>query len=328
MKTAPLPTPLSLPLLLALALALMPELPGGAARAASYVTIEAGEDGRYVVEFGGRHFATVETQGHPKPIIYPITGPGGVRMTRDFPMVKGTAGEASDHPHHQSLWYTHGDVNGTDFWAMGKGSIVTTKVEKPVNSGSSAWLVLHNKWVDADGKTVLTDVTKLTFHKEVANAAGVESSAIDFEITLQASEGEVTFGDTKEGTMGIRTNPALRIDKGATAINSEGVSGEGIWGKRAKWVDYSATVDGKAVGVSIFDHPTNPRHPTWWHARAYGLVAANPFGVKDFEKKPHAEGEFKIAKDASATFKYRFVFHQGDAEKAEVGAQFDRWAEK
>lgn len=291
------------------------------ARAASYVTVEEGENGQYIVEFGGRHFTTVHTKEFSKPILYPIIGPHGVRMTRDFPMKKDTPGERADHPHHQSLWYTHGAVNGADFWALGKGRIVTTKVEK-VDSGSSAWIVLHNKWVGPDEKAACTDTQKIVFHKPVM-VGKEEVTALDYIVTIHASEGDVTFGDTKEGTMGIRTHPGLRINNGAAAVNSEGVEGKAVWGKRAKWVSYAADIDGKTVGMAIFDHPSNPRYPTWWHARDYGLVAANPFGVRDFERK--GSGDFKIEKGKSVTFKYRFLFHTGDTKAVKVSDRFEEW---
>lgn len=289
------------------------------------VAIRDAGEGRFDVAFGDRSFATVHTKGFPKPILYPIVGPHGIRMTRDYPMKPDTPGEAKDHPHQQSLWFTHGDVNGIDFWALGKGKIVTTEVEKPVSEEGRASIVLHDEWVGPDGKPVCTDTQKLTFWAPVERAGG-EAIALDYEIAIRASHGDVVFGDTKEGTMAIRTHPKLEIAKGAAAVNSEGVKGKAVWGKRAKWVDYSAEIDGKTVGVAIFDHPSNPRHPTWWHAREYGLVAANPFGVHDFEGKPKGTGDLKIANGESVRFTYRFVFHSGDAESARVAALYAEWA--
>jgi hypothetical protein len=134
-------------------------------------------------------------------------------------MIKGTAGEASDHPHHQSFWFDHGSVNGISFWHLGEdaGRIVTTKVNKVANQGAHASIEFENKWVDADDKVVCTDSQKMTFHN-YRKAGDVEYAAIDYEITVKASHGDLTFGDTKEGSMGIRTHPGLRIDKGATAV--------------------------------------------------------------------------------------------------------------
>ena len=106
----------------------------------------------------------------------------------------------------------------------------------------------------------------------------------------------------------------------------KGVKGKAIWGKRAKWVDYWAPVGGKTVGVAIFDHPSNPRHPTWWHARAYGLVAANPFGVHNFERKPAGTGDMKIKAGQSVTFLYRFLFHEGDTKEAKIAERYKAFA--
>lgn len=298
---------------------------GGAPSARGQVAIEEAGPGRYDVKFGEQFFTTIHTQGFPKPILYPIVGPHGIRMTRDYPMKQDTPGEAKDHPHQQSLWFTHGDVNGIDFWALGQGKIVTRKVEKPTSEEGRASIVLSDEWVGPGEKTICTDTQKLTFFPPVETEAG-EAIPFDYEITIHASEGDVVFGDTKEGTMAIRTHPKLEIAKGATAVNSEGVQGRDIWGKRAKWVDYSAEIDGKTVGIAIFDHPSNPRHPTWWHARDYGLIAANPFGIHDFERKPKKEGDFKVPKGESVKFTYRFVFHSGDAKTARIASLYEEWA--
>ncbi len=304
------------------------------ASAASYVEINEKKDGKYDVTFGGKLFTTVHTKGYAKPILYPIIGPQGIRMTRDYPMVKGTKDERSDHPHHQSLWYTHGDVNGVSFWHIGKdtGTIKTVSV-KTQNKGAAATIDLQNQWNDAKGKTLLTDAQSITFHKYYAINNGptvgkrdLIYAMIDYQITLKATEGDVTFGDTKEGTMGIRTHAMLRVNKGATAINSEGVTGKAVWGKAAAWVDYSNKIDGKLVGIAIFDHPSNPRHPSTWHARDYGLVAANPFGYSYFMKKPRGTGNLKIKKGDSVTFKYRFLFHEGDAKTGQVAKRYKEWS--
>ena len=160
---------------------------------------------------------------------------------------------------------------------------------------------------------------------------------MDWEITLHASNGQVTFGDTKEGSMAIRLNPSMQLmttkamkSRGETAkghiINSEGVTDGKTWGKRAAWCDYYGPVKGEVVGIAIFDHPSNPRHPTWWHVRDYGLFAVNPFGIHDFEKKPAGTGDFVIPAGQSATFKYRFYFHKGDEKQGKVAEHFRDYA--
>jgi len=256
---------LTLTLTLALALPAAAQVSGGAKSGPIEVSLM--DDGLSAkIQFNGKLFAQYLGKGYAKPIIYPIIGPGETNMVRNWPITEAAAGEAKDHPHHTSLWYTHGAVNGIDFWAQGqgKGTIVptgtlTVKASSSGETGNVA-LTSANQWRGPDGKVVLTDERVVTFHLLTD-----DNRAIDFRVTLIASEGEVTFGDTKEGSMGIRTNPALRL-KGPVAkgkaVNSEGVEDGKLWGKRATWVDYWAPIDGKTIGMAIFDHPSNPRHPT------------------------------------------------------------------
>jgi hypothetical protein len=154
---------------------------------------------------------------------------------------------------------------------------------------------------------------------------------MDFEITFHASEGKVALGDTKEGSMAIRLAPTMRlktkegkVGKGHI-LNSEGQRDGQTWGKRAAWCDYYGPVEGKTVGVAIFDHPKNPKHPTWWHVRDYGLFTANPFGVHNFERKQKGVGDITIPDGESLTFKYRFYFHKGDTNQADVAEHYRQY---
>jgi hypothetical protein len=151
----------------------------------------------------------------------------------------------------------------------------------------------------------------------------------DFEIVIHASNGDVTFGDTKEGTMAVRLAETMRL-KGKVGhghiVESNGKRDEETWGKRADWCDYSGPVDGKTVGIAMFDNPQNPRYPTWWHVRDYGLFAANPFGQHDFESLPDkTAGDLKIAAGKSVTFRYRFYIHKGDEAQAKVAEKYQEY---
>jgi hypothetical protein len=292
--------------------------------AAGQVTIEPRED-RYIVKIDGELFTQYIFKGYDKPILYPLIGPHGIPMTRNWPMAEAAPGEAKDHPHHKSLWFAHGDVNGIDFWAEGegKGTVARGNYHFITSGGESDRASVRTvyEWRASDGRPICMEDRVVVFHHD---------KRLDFQVRLYVPKkfGDVTFGDTKEGTMAIRTRPELEIRNGATAVNSEGVTGREIWGKRAKWVDYSGVVDGRTVGVAIFDHPANPRHPTWWHARDYGLIAANPFGLHDFEKgQPRGAGDLKIPAGASITFRYRFVFHEGDAQAAGIAKMYEEYAE-
>ncbi len=288
-------------------------------------------DGKAIVQIDGQPFVEYVFQGHAKPILYPIVGPYGIEMTRNYPMKEDVDNEALDHPHHKSLWYTHDDVNGVQFWMeyprssdRQPGRIVQNEIQIEGNA-----IRAKNDWVAPDGKIVCSDDRVVTFGTTSAGRF------IDFQITIDASHGDVTFGDTKEGTMGIRMHPLLRLQNDekrgnhtakGSAINSEGVEGKEMWGKRAKWVDYWGPINEKVVGIAIFDHPSNPRHPTWWHARYYGLVTANPFGIHAFEGKPEGTGAMRIPSGESVTFRYRFLFHTGDVKQANIEGEYESFA--
>jgi len=269
------------------------------------------EDGELRVEVGGRLFTEYHYQGVSRPFLYPILGPGGAAMTRDWPM-KESPGEERDHPHHRSFWWAHGEINGTDFWSETPraGKTVHEKFTQ-IKSGKKLGVIRsRNKLVALDGTVVATDERTLRIHGDAA------APVVDFEVTVHASHGQLTFGDTKEGTMALRLAESMRLVRDKKPgpghiVNSEGDRDGDTWGKRAKWCDYSGPVGGQTVGVAIFDHPRNPRYPTWWHVRDYGLFAANPFGIHDFEKKPPGTGNLVVPAGKSITFRYRFYFHSG-----------------
>jgi hypothetical protein len=184
-----------------------------------------------------------------------------------------------------------------------------------------------NKWVSSDGKVQCTDERTLRIYNRPDN-----ERLFDFEITIHASNGDVTFGDTKEGTMAIRLAETMRLRPNEAnvgkptghIVNSEGIRDGDTWGKRADWCDYYGPVEGKTVGVAIFDHPQNPRHPTWWHVRDYGLFTANPFGEHNFEnlKDNKTAGNMLIPAGKSVTFRYRFYVHEGDEQQAKVAEHY------
>lgn len=296
--------------------------PGPGAQAAT-LTIEESPGGR-IVKVDGQLFAEYLTKSGAKPIVWPIIGPSGVAMTRSFPMerVKGEF----DHPHQRSLWFTHGNVNGIDFWSEGSSRGKTEHREfkkSEIAADGSAVIETVNDWVDRDGKKHLEDVRRLTFR------AGDNWRSIDFDITLRApADAPVTFGDTKEGTMGIRVPTVMTVDRkqGGKIVNSRGQADAAAWGMPAEWVDYHGTVDGHAVGVAVLNHPTSFRFPTHWHVRTYGLFAANPFGLHDFPGGESADGSHTLQPGEEISLRYRFLFHEGDEKQGGVQAAYDAYA--
>jgi hypothetical protein len=311
--------------------------PAALLAAASEVKLSRSAD-RVRVEIGGQLFTEYIFKDAPKPYLYPVLAVDGTELMRHYPMKRDVPGEVADHPHHRSLWFTHGNVNGVDFWAEGSprvGKIVSESVEAAAK-GNLGTITARNKWIGPDGTLHLSDQTIIRFR------GTPEARMIDFEVTLHApAEKPVVFGDTKEGSMAIRlplwmTPPHMssvnkkRVKHEGTGriINAEGVTNDAAWGKRSTWVDYYAPKDGKVYGVAIFDHPSNPRHPTWWHVRSYALFAANPFGQHDFEnlKQQPKAGDFTIAAGSSATFRWRFYFHNGDEKAARIAERYREYA--
>ena len=147
-------------------------------------------------------------------------------------------------------------------------------------------------------------------------------------MTITASDGPVTFGDTKEGTFGLRLASSMNVNRktGGRIVNAEGITDTDAWGKASSWVDYSGPVNDETVGVAILNHPESFRYPTTWHVRDYGLFAANPFGYDDFKYKD-APGDHTIPAGESIRFRYRVILHLGDTEAAGIPAAFMAYAE-
>ncbi len=297
---------------------------GGYAKSADGPVVDVAENkDKISVRINGRLFTEYNYKDVPRPFFYPVIGPTGKVVTRNWPMKKGVKGESHDHPHHRSWWFAHMPVNGHNFWHDGgRGKIVHNEF-LGVKSGRRGLIACTNKWVAANGEVVCTDTREHEFYP-------VEKGIFaEFKISIHASQGKVVMGDSKEGTMAIRVAPQLRL-QGKLArghiINSEGVRGKKAWGKSAAWCDYWGPLGDEVTGIAIFDHPDNLRHPTWWHARHYGLFAANPFGAHYFQGKPKGTGDYTINAGDSLTLRYGFYFHVGTPKQAEVDRHFRNYA--
>lgn len=309
----------------ALGAALAASTPLSAIAALRGVSFDAGA-GKVHVSIAGSPFTTFHYgEQWDKPFLHPIRTASGLPVTRGFPLEK-IEGESSDHVWHRGLWYAHGDVNGVDFWReRGRektGRLVPKGAPKYDTTRAGGWLAAEVDMVAPDGKTHGSIRQRFDF------ARAGENNVVDAHITIRADRGiPVKMGDTEEGSFGFRFADEFREDRGATLMNSDGLVGtKNIWGKRAKWVDYSTALKGQHAGVSIFDHPKNPKHPTYWHARGYGLNCANPFGEHDFHKDPKRDGSVTIPADGKLEFRYRVVIHPGDAKAAGVERLYTEYA--
>tara|TARA_B100001123_G_scaffold229024_1_gene257684 strand:+ start:847 stop:1821 length:975 start_codon:yes stop_codon:yes gene_type:complete len=288
--------------------------------------------GRIDVKISGKLFTSYHYDGVPKPTLYPVRWIDGTGMTRRFPMEKALPGESNDHMHHRSVFWGHRHVKGGkdggvhDFWGENSNSGKQVAIEvKCIKNGS---IYSNNKWVSKAGETIATDSRIISFSSEESGRN------IDYVITIKASEGDIVLMDDKDAGMGFRVPDTMCVSPHGTAkvkaegymLNSEGITGANCWGKRAKWIDYSGLVEGKILGIAMFDHPDNPRHPTGWHARSYGLCSANIFGKRHFEKLPDKNaGNYSLKKGQSITFKYRLYWHAGKGDSKKIESQYRQW---
>jgi len=273
------------------------------------------------VLIGGRLFTSYRFADGPKPYCYPVIGPTGKMVTRSYPM-KDVPDESRDHKHHRSFWFTFGDVNGVDFWSESPkaGRIVHRKFEALESGPIMGRIRSLNDWIAPNGTKVCEDVRELRIYRTSAGRL------MDFDVTIHATEGPVTFGDTKEGMMGFRVASSMDVDRDKGHIqNSRGETDRDAWGRPAEWCDYYGPVDGDVVGVAVMEHPSSFRHPTYWHVRTYGLFAANPFGLNAFTKGKVRDGSHTIPAGGELRFRYRIFIHKGSTGKAGVAELFDAY---
>jgi hypothetical protein len=268
-----------------------------------------------------------------KPVLYPLRTAEGKLVTRGFPL-EPRPGERVDHPHHVGLWFNHGDVNGLDFWNNSDaikperrskmGTIRHRKIVAAKGGADQGELEVEMDWFSPNGEALLRERTRFVFR------GGPGWRSIDRLTSLRALGANVLFRDNKEGLIGLRVTRALeapstkpeiftdasgkptRVAKmdntgvNGVYLSSEGKKGDAVWGTRGHWCVLSGRVEGGPVSVAILDHPDNPGFPTYWHARGYGLFAANPLGRKVFSEGKE-ELNFSLPPNVSVTFRHRVL---------------------
>ena len=291
--------------------------------------VELTRDANHVdVTIGGRAFTTYYFDpAAAKPYFFPLRSAHGTVVTRGFPMTRDIAGEDHDEPHQRAMYFAHGDINGFDYW--GEAEFPRWSDHPASTFGRTVFRTLDEIRGGPEGGRLRATFDLVTPAGAIAEetqtydfGGDTESRTVDCEFTIRASQGPVTMGDTKEGLFAIRVVKALDSPPGRM-VNANGASGEkGIWGKRADWVDYYGRVGNEEVGIAVFDHPQNLRAPTYWHARAYGLFAANPFGVRQFTGDRRQNGRYTIPAGDALVFRYRVFIHRGDPVRAQVAAAY------
>lgn len=299
-------------------LALLPSL-------VAQVKVTSASD-RIMVEIDGKPFGDLIFGGDAwKPYFHPLRSASGKIVTRRFPM-EVVEGEPRDHNHHRGLWFGHIDTNGIDFWSTDPlnkpnpkfGKIVVRRVNDVKSGKKSGSLTATFDWNHPDGHTMLTEVRTMTFYSDP------KLRIIDFDATLTPKE-QIYFGDDKDGFFALRVAKELQEQGGTGVItNADGLRGEKmVWGKPSNWADYSGTLEGESVGFAIFDHPGNPHHPTRWHARAYGLFSANPFGSQTFSPT-NPQGGLTVKAGEPVRFRYRVIIHPAGVDLAEMYKKWEK----
>jgi hypothetical protein len=326
----------------------------GAVSGGPMVRVEVDESARRVdVTVDGRPFTSyLFPTDIQKPVLHPLLTASGKPVTRGFPL-DPRPGERADHPHHIGLWFNYGDVNGLDFWnnssavpaarAPRMGTVVHREVRRAESGRDRGELEVSMDWVDHEGKVLLREETRFVFH------AGEELRVVDRITTLRALSEPVSMTDNKEGVLGLRvarglehpsTSPTVLIDasgrpaqapvldnEGVTGryLSSEGLQGDDVWGTRARWTALMGTLEGEPVTVAILDHPGNVGFPTYWHARGYGLFAANPLGQSELSGGTDRL-DFGLAPGESTTFRHRVVVLSGTASAERLERLYGEWS--
>jgi Methane oxygenase PmoA len=296
-----------------------------------------------------------------KPVLYPLIDDQSITVTRGYPL-EPRPEERVDHPHHAGMWFNYGNVNGFDFWnnsdaikpeARSKmGTILHSKIVSTKSGPNSGELVVESTWIPGsptgEGQPILAQTTHYIFERRPG------ARIIDMVVTLKALDRAV-FKDDKEGLLGMRVARWLEspTEKGGTFMDangnptqvdaapatstpatgiyltSEGVKGDAAWSTRGRWCSLTGHFDDSAgqhiATIAIFDHPKNPGYPTYWHARGYGLFAANPLGRSIFD--PKAEPfNFTLEKNQSATFRYRTILYSHPTTPTELNQESESFS--
>jgi hypothetical protein len=284
----------------------------------------------------GQLFTEYRHSPAPKVFYAPLLGPQKEHFTRQWPWsLEGPEQEAKDHPHHRGMWFSHGSVNGIDFWG---------ETGKPLPANAKAPRIEHESVLEASGGK--TQGTLRTRQKWVAPDQSIplhsehtlrvfqpegKQRMFDWEIRLIAGDAPVVLGDTKEGTAAIRMTETLRIktaDKKAGAghmLNSEGQKDSDVWGKPAKWVHAFGPLENTPGGILFMEHPSN-RLGHRWHARDYGLFAHNPFANKGMFPSETESGAYTLEPKKDILFRYRIVLHTGELDEASATKLFETYS--
>lgn len=307
-----------------------------AQKAQQVTVLKSANENKVDVAIGGRPFTSfLYPDTLEKPVLYPLHAANGTVVTRSFPL-QSRAGDPTDHPHHIGLWFNFESLNGLDFWnnsyaipANKKnlyGWVRTDRILE-TKSGDTGVLIYHANWTDQQKNIILEETTRYEF-------SGNENQRVIDRFTTLKADKDAFFKDAKDGMLGLRLAHELQMpttedqnftdDKGNVTvvkggtdkvangnyITSAGKTGNDAWSSRGIWCKVFGKMGADSVSIAIIDHPKNPNYPTFWHARGYGLFAANPLGEKIFTNGK-SEKMLTLKKGESVTFRYQIVINNG-----------------
>jgi len=266
------------------------------------------------------------SKSYPRPFFFPFNGPSGESLTR-----MGHPG-APNHDHHRSVWFAHHIVEGNNFWADTTKAHVRQKQWLAYRDGDDeAALAVRTGWYNPAGKEVMeADIVAALrpVDKDKAEQAAAGEYLLELQITLRPPAGveKVSLAKTNFGFLAVRMAKTMSgYFGGGTISSSEGAVGEkAIFGKRARWMDYSGPITAGAgsmrktvdEGITYFDHPSNPGSPVGWHVREDGWMGAGFCMYKPYE----------IVAGKPLTLRYLLHSHAGRYNAATAKSTFDAFA--
>lgn len=317
--------------------------------------VKSAKENKVDIFIGGKLFTSfLYPDSLEKPVLYPLRAADGTIVTRGFPL-NPKPGDPTDHPHHIGLWFNFENLNGLDFWnnsyAIPKskknlyGWIRTDRLLE-TKGGNTGILAYHANWTNQQKEVILEETTRFEF-------SGDANERIIDRITTLKADKDAIFKDAKDGMLGLRLAHELQMpttedekftdDKGNVTmvkggtdhvangnyITSAGKTGNDVWSTRGVWCKVFGKIGADSVSIAIIDHPKNPNYPTFWHARGYGLFAANPLGEKIFTNGK-SEKNLSLKKGESVTFRYRIIINNGNQtiSAAKLNASAENFAKK
>ena len=276
-----------------------------------------------LVTINGTSFAALHKGADAnKPYLSPLLTASGKHVTRGFPMER-IPGEATDHPHQRGMWIGYEHLSGENMWEIDpadpqphSGKIQFQKVIETHDGEKSGGFTITAQWLNEDSKPVIDETLSLTFYAQPA-----DSRMFDVDLRLKAIKLS-TFEDARDGLIGFRLAHAFAEDHGGKVVNAEGIQGaDKIEGTHSNWIDWQTDLDGEKVGLAVMNHPANHRAPTAWRLKPFGLVFANPFAQRYYDKS-RSDGSMSLQPSDELRLRYRVFIHPGNSNVAEFYKEF------